>query len=60
MDAIERKILDAIDAHSGELLTFAEDIFRHPETGFHEARTAGKTAEQFRRLGLSVREGRCV
>ena len=60
MDAIERKILDAIDARSGELLEFAEDIFRHPKTGFHEVRTSGKTAEQFRRLGLSVREGLAV
>ena len=42
MDAIEKKIVDLIDAHRREILEFAEDIAAHPEPGFEEVRTAAR------------------
>ena len=37
-------------------IAFAEDIAAHPEPGFEEVRTAGKTAEFLKSLGYEVKE----
>ena len=57
MDKIERKIEAIIDAHAKELIEFAEDIYRHPEEGFYEERTAAKVADFLRGLNLKVHTG---
>ncbi|MDD3192453.1 MAG: amidohydrolase [Oscillospiraceae bacterium] len=60
MDAIERKILQVIDAHAEEIKAFGRDIFHHAELGYKEHRTAGKFAEAMRRLGMEPQEGLAV
>lgn len=40
MDAVEQKILAAVDAQRETLLAFAQDIGAHAEPGFFETRTA--------------------
>ena len=57
MDRVERKIEAIIDAHAKELIEFAEDIYRHPEEGFYDERTAAKVADFLRGLNLNVHTG---
>lgn len=59
MDAIEQKILAAVDARREMLLCFARDIAAHAEPGFYETRTAGRVAEILRGFGLPVETGLC-
>ena len=53
MDAVEQKILAAVDAQRETLLAFAQDIGAHAEPGFFETRTAARVAELLRGCGLS-------
>ena len=46
----------AIDREAGRLAEVGWDIFRHPELGFKERRTAGVVAREFGRLGLGFHE----
>ncbi len=57
MDKIERAIISYIDENSSSLTAFAKDIASHGEMGFFEERTAEKTAEYLRRMGLCVETG---
>ena len=57
MDAIEQKIIDAIDVQRETLLCFAQDIGAHAEPGFFETRTAARVAELLRGCGLSPQTG---
>ncbi|MBV8074489.1 MAG: amidohydrolase [Candidatus Eremiobacteraeota bacterium] len=50
-------VAQTIDRHARALERFGDDIFRHPEIGFHEERTATAIAEALRRLDLDVEEG---
>ena len=43
----------AIDSRAGELIVFGEDILRHPELGFREARTCAKVTEAVAALGIT-------
>lgn len=54
MDETEMKIIRLIEEHKEEIITFAEDIEAHPEPGFQEVRTSGKTAEFLKKLGYQV------
>lgn len=54
---MERKIIACIDKYRQEIINFAEDIYRHPEGGFCEFRTASKVREFLEKLGLDVRAG---
>lgn len=54
---METKIIGCIDRHQKELIDFAEDIYRHPEEGFCEFRTASKVKNALESLGLKVRFG---
>ncbi|MDO4276922.1 MAG: amidohydrolase [Eubacteriales bacterium] len=54
MDHMEQKIVGIIDACRDEIIAFAQDIEKHPEPGFCEERTAARTAEFLRALGLDV------
>ncbi len=50
----------AIDARRDEIIALAEDIFRHPELGYKEHRTAALIARTFRDMGLSPQEGLAI
>lgn len=52
----QQEIGRRIDARKDEIFAFADDIYRHPESGFKEFRTSKQVAELFRRLGLPVQE----
>lgn len=57
MDLIEQKIVDIIDSHRAEILSFAQDIECHPEPGFEEERTASRVADFLRPLGYEIKTG---
>ena len=57
MDAVEQKILAAVDAQRETLLAFAQDIGAHAEPGFFETRTAARVAELLRGCGAEVTAG---
>lgn len=57
MTALKEAVCRAVDQSRDEILAFAEDIFRHPEMGFKETRTAARVAEALRGLDLPCRQG---
>src|SRR5574340_854964 len=59
-DDLKQRICAAIDARRDDLLAIADDILRHPETGYREVRTARVVAEQFAKLGLRYEEGLAI
>ena len=56
IDETGQRILRLIDVHKDQIIAFAEDIAVHPEPGYEEFRTAGKTAEVLNNLGYKVTE----
>lgn len=56
-EALKRKAYETIDSYAPRVEAFVRDIGEHAELGFFETRTAGKTAEFMRSLGLPVEEG---
>ena len=48
---------EAIDQNREAILAFADDIYRHPEMGYHEFRSTEKMKEVFQQLGLAVEDG---
>ena len=53
---LKRRAHAAIDLEAGRLTEVGWDIFRHPELGFKERRTAAVVAREFGRLGLGFHE----
>ena len=45
IERLKSQILDQIDHNSGTIKQIGEDIFRHPELGYKETRTAGGPAQ---------------
>jgi metal-dependent amidase/aminoacylase/carboxypeptidase family protein len=45
MDIIEKKIVEIIDKNREKIIEFARDIYKHPELGYKEERTAQKVLE---------------
>lgn len=56
IDETGQRILRLIDVHKDQIIAFAEDIAAHPEPGYEEFCTAGKTAEVLKSLGYKVTE----
>ena len=56
IDETGQRILRLIDVHKDQIIAFAEDIAAHPEAGYEEFCTAGKTAEVLKNLGYKVTE----
>jgi amidohydrolase len=57
---LKHKACDAIDRRKKEIISVAQDILAHPETGFSETRTAGLVAQQFDELGVRHRTGLAI
>lgn len=53
---LKQRAHTAVDEAAGHLIDVGWDIFRHPELGFKERRTAGVVAREFGRLGLGFHE----
>ena len=60
MNNIEQRILSVIDTNAPRLQALADDLFTHPEPGWHETRTAAVAADFLRSLGLDVKTGLAV
>ena len=56
IDETGQRILRLIDVHKDQIIAFAEDIAAHPEPGYEEFCTAGKTAEVLKNLEYKVTE----
>ena len=54
---LKERALAAIEADRGRIVALADDLWRTPELGFREERTAARVADFLRSLGLSVRTG---
>ncbi len=54
---METRIMECVDRCRGELIAFAKDIYRHPEAGFCEFRTASKVRDFLEALGLETQTG---
>lgn len=60
MDAVQKKIIETIDARANDIIAFADDIFHHAELGFREHRTAKRFSSALRDLGLATEENIAV
>ena len=60
MNEIEQKIIDKIDAHADQIISFAQEIYRSAEPGFREFQTAKKVATLFKSLNLATEENIAV
>jgi amidohydrolase len=56
-EELKARVRAEIDAQAERIVALSTEIQRHPETGFREHATARRVAEQFRAMGLPVREG---
>jgi amidohydrolase len=56
-ETLKRRLYDVIDRHADRIIALGEQIWRHPELGFKETKTARLVEETFRTLGLESRTG---
>lgn len=56
-EKLKKQICAAIEARREEIIDLGERLFRCPELGYREHRTAAVIEEQFRNLGLAWRRG---
>jgi amidohydrolase len=54
--ALKKKLLDAVEARAEDIIAVGEWIWRNPEVGFKEYKTAEYTAGIFRDLGLEAED----
>lgn len=54
---LKRRVLEEIDRNADYLMSVGERIYRDPELGFKEFRTAKIVAEEYGKLGLGFDEG---
>jgi amidohydrolase len=55
-EGLKRRVLEEIDRNAEHLISVGERIYRDPELGFKEFRTARIVAGEFQRLGLGYLE----
>ncbi len=56
-DELKRRVYEAIDRRSQEIIALGEQIRQHPELGFKEVKTARLVDATFTKLGLSPKSG---
>lgn len=56
-ESLKRNAYSAIDKYAPQIEEFVRDIGKHAELGFFETRTAARTSEFMKSLGLPVEEG---
>ena len=59
-DELKRAVCEAIDAARDEIIRVGEDIYRHPEPGFREFRTAEVIADHFAAWGIPFETGLAI
>lgn len=55
-EELKQRVLEEIDRNADHLISVGERIYRDPELGFKEFRTANIVAGEFQRLGLGYHE----
>ncbi len=55
--AMKARLLDAIDARAAEIIAVGETIYRQPELGYKEEKTAALVAAKFSELGFAYQAG---
>jgi amidohydrolase len=60
LNDLKEKICASVDSSAEAIRRYAESVFDEPELGFKEVKTAAKTAQAFRGLGMSPREGLAI
>lgn len=55
-EELKRRVVEEIDRNADHLIAVGERIYRDPELGFKEFRTAKIVASEFQRLGLGYHE----
>jgi amidohydrolase len=55
--ALKRQVCAEIDRRRDDIFAIGDDIWKHPELGFKEFRTAKVAADALRSLGLNPKEG---
>ena len=55
-EELKQRVLEEIDRNADHLISVGERIYRDPELGFKEFRTAKIVATEFQRLGLGYHE----
>lgn len=56
-EEVKQKVFQAIEANREEILALGASIYREPELGFKEIKTAAKVEEVFRTMGISYEKG---
>ncbi|SFM29757.1 amidohydrolase [Pelosinus propionicus] len=56
-EELKQKICQAIEANKEQIFALGESIYKEPELGFKETKTASKVEEIFRELGISYEKG---
>jgi amidohydrolase len=59
-DELRRRVWEAIDRRSDEIIDLGERIRQHPELGFKEFKTARLVADTLSQLGLAAKPGLAV
>jgi amidohydrolase len=59
-DELKRRVWEAIDRRTGEIIGLGEQIRHHPELGFKEFKTARLVEEVLGKLGLHPRAGLAI
>lgn len=54
---LKQKVCQAIEAKQEQIMALGESIYREPELGFKETKTAAKVEEIFRTLGVTYEKG---
>ena len=57
---LKKKVCEAIDAHRETIIDIGEQIFRHPELGYKETKTAALVSKTLTELGVPHRTGLAV
>ena len=55
-EELKAKVFAAIDANAEKIINIGETIWKNPEPGYREYKTAALAADVMRSLGLSPRE----
>src|SRR4029450_1288137 len=56
-DELKRRLLEAVDRRAAGIIGIGERIWRNPELGFKEVKTANLVEETLRGIGLAPRTG---
>ena len=56
-EALKKKIFDAIEARADEIIEVGDWMWKNPEAGFREVKTARYMADKLKELGMDVEEG---